>query len=252
MMYFRFESLEEMISSPLLREIIGNWYVVACNHASLAVQSEATSSRETIITSGRLFQTQGFRTIDWPLPGPSEAFDVKQETTSNNVTTPVFSIEVLQGYHTPKSTVEILQNQTKPSLLAFSSKKSVPLLGGTSIVEAVMSKQTDRPRLPMIPTSYTDLYADLSGLLPDCEQTAFCLICGEVLNASGKGECTKHSYKCGAGTLCKIVIFGNDILRVFLSRFQLTQSPFDSSLALSLSLSLALLRCRDVFLITRM
>ena len=35
--------------------------------------------------------------------------------------------------------------------------------------------------------------------MPDCEQTAVCLICGEVLNASGKGECTRHSFKCGAG-----------------------------------------------------
>lgn len=25
------------------------------------------------------------------------------------------------------------------------------------------------------------------------------MICGEVLNASGKSECTRHSYKCGAG-----------------------------------------------------
>jgi hypothetical protein len=52
----------------------------------------------------------------------------------------------------------------------------------------------------MIPTSYTDLYAELGQLLPESEQTAVCLICGEVLNAGGKGECTRHSYKCGAGT----------------------------------------------------
>ena len=56
-----------------------------------------------------------------------------------------------------------------------------------------------RPRIRMLPTSYTDLYAELGHLCPDSEQTALCLICGEVLNANGKGECTKHSTKCGAG-----------------------------------------------------
>jgi hypothetical protein len=71
------------------------------------------------------------------------------------------------------------------------------LIGGYAT--ELSAKSSGRPRVAMIPTSYTDLYAELGQLLPDSEQTAVCLICGEVLNAGGKGECTRHSYKCGAG-----------------------------------------------------
>ena len=54
-------------------------------------------------------------------------------------------------------------------------------------------------RILYLPKSYTDLYAELSEMYPDSEQTALCLVCGQVLNASGKGECTKHAYQCGGG-----------------------------------------------------
>jgi len=57
-----------------------------------------------------------------------------------------------------------------------------------------------RPYIDSLPTSYTDLYAKLGSLCPDSEQTSLCLICGEVLNAGGKGECTKHAYRCGGGS----------------------------------------------------
>jgi hypothetical protein len=83
-------------------------------------------------------------------------------------------------------------------LVTFSTKKSVPLIGGHAM--ELSSKSNSRPRVARIPTSYTDLYAELGQLLPDSEQTAVCLVCGEVLNAGGKGECTRHSFKCGAGT----------------------------------------------------
>ena len=45
-----------------------------------------------------------------------------------------------------------------------------------------------------------DLYAKAGKLRPDAERTAVCLVCGQVLNSGGKGECTRHSYTCGAGT----------------------------------------------------
>ena len=106
-------------------------------------------------------------------------------------------IDPIQPAGIQASTSE-LGHQRAPALVTFSSKKSVPLLGGYSV--DVSAKNSGRPRVAMIPTSYTDLYAELGQLLPDSEQTAVCLICGEVLNAGGKGECTRHSYKCGAGT----------------------------------------------------
>ena len=50
-----------------------------------------------------------------------------------------------------------------------------------------------------LPKSYTDLYAQLSTLCPDSDQIGLCLVCGTVLDAGGKGQCTKHASKCGAG-----------------------------------------------------
>jgi len=93
------------------------------------------------------------------------------------------------------------------NLPIHSSKKCVPLLGGywSSISSSQQqqnpnnSPSSSPTRIKVLPTSYTDLYAELSLLCPDSEQTALCLICGEVLNAGGKSECTKHAVKCGAG-----------------------------------------------------
>jgi hypothetical protein len=104
------------------------------------------------------------------------------------------------GVATPTRRIDV---QASSPLVSFGSKKTVPLLGGYSPdAGATNSKGPhDRPfpRVPALPTSYTDLYAELVALLPDCEQIAVCLVCGEVLNAGGKGECTKHSYRCGGG-----------------------------------------------------
>ena len=74
---------------------------------------------------------------------------------------------------------------------------TVPLIG--LALPSLLRVNTGRPRLHAVPLSYTDLYAQVSVLLPSCDQCAFCFICGQVLNASGSGECTRHSYVCGAG-----------------------------------------------------
>ena len=93
---------------------------------------------------------------------------------------------------------DISRPKARTSLVSFSSKKNVNLIGGFVPGENPIL-DSSRPRVSMMPTSYTDLYAELSQLLPDSEQTAVCLVCGEVLNAGGRGECTRHSYRCGAG-----------------------------------------------------
>ncbi|CAB9520261.1 protein ligase UBR1 [Seminavis robusta] len=77
-------------------------------------------------------------------------------------------------------------------------KKSTPLLGGYNF--DVQSADNKRPCVDALTSSYMDLYAKIGMLKPDAERTAVCLVCGEALDASGKGECTQHSYKCGAGT----------------------------------------------------
>lgn len=73
----------------------------------------------------------------------------------------------------------------------------LPLLGNGTPPKVEGNDSTTR--IFYLPKSYTDLYAQLSEMCPDCEQTALCLVCGQVLNAGGKGECTKHAYKCGGG-----------------------------------------------------
>ena len=71
-----------------------------------------------------------------------------------------------------------------------------PLLGN-----GVKPNDNDTPpRILYLPKVYTDLYAQLNTMSPNNEKTALCLVCGEVLDANGKGLCTKHSYTCGGGT----------------------------------------------------
>ena len=152
-----------------------------------------------------LYQTQGFRVYDWPMESCRDALDRNQ--TDRKVKGKDSSISKDKTEGTPMdidSPVETDVLQTNPTarppapLVSFSPKKNVKLIGGYTPEENPILNN-NRPRVSMMPTSYTDLYAELSQLLPDSEQTAVCLVCGEVLNAGGRGECTRHSYKCGAG-----------------------------------------------------
>jgi len=74
---------------------------------------------------------------------------------------------------------------------------TVPLMG--IAVPSLLRVNTGQPCLDAVPLSYTDLYAQVSDLLPTCDQCAFCFLCGQVLNAGGAGECTRHAYICGGG-----------------------------------------------------
>jgi len=85
----------------------------------------------------------------------------------------------------------------KPASLLPNVKKYIPLLGGN--VMGGDRSRLNRPHIKALPISYTDLYAELTSLLPDSELTAVCLVCGEVLDA-GKGLCTKHGFECGGGS----------------------------------------------------
>jgi hypothetical protein len=60
----------------------------------------------------------------------------------------------------------------------------VPLLGNPFFAKS--SGNGLSPRILHLPKSYTDLYATLSELYPDSEQTAVCLVCGQV--RSGKAN----------------------------------------------------------------
>ena len=205
--HFRLEPISEMLESTAVRDVVANWYDSARRHAKAStLPGEAISGSGAAVTS-RLFRTHGFRVFDWPMesckdcstpspPGKSKTDDTEGAEPQDETTTPM-EIDTIQPAGAQPAAAE-LRSQVSPSLVTFSAKKSVPLIGGYAL--ELSAKGNGRPRLAVIPTSYTDLYAELGQLLPDSEQTAVCLICGEVLNAGGKGECTRHSYKCGAGT----------------------------------------------------
>lgn len=217
-LFFRMEPIDEMLDSPLVQKIVSHWYETARRHGEGAISADES---ETVIAKdlrSRLFRTQGFRNLDWPSAGFTEGIEGKATASKDRKETKKASaaesaerqphddmpaameIESIQPPSTQTSTfAELVHAQSDPALVTFSSKKTVPLLGGFSSDTIISAKAASRPRVAVIPTSYTDLYAELGSLLPDCEQTAVCLICGAVLNAGGKGECTKHSYKCGAG-----------------------------------------------------
>ena len=114
-----------------------------------------------LASTNELFRTQGFRGSDWPCVSSSSAY---QQTG---------------------------QGKQQVSALAPMKKQPVALIG-----EATQNGGG----IPMLASSYMDLYAKASKIRPDAERTAVCLVCGCVLNAGGKGECTRHSYTCGAGT----------------------------------------------------
>ena len=215
--FFHFESVDDMIDSALTKEIIAGWYETAFCHSELSMGCNSNNAD----LQTRLYRTQGFRIYDWPIAYISEQhlistemqsigkdsnksrFEVQQQQPQDDSnSSPRSSLPVIanmESQHTKPSITDILRSEISPSLLTFHSKKSVSLLGGFSPDLLRSNKTNQSPRVSVIPTSYTDLYAELASLMPDCEQTAVCLVCGEVLNAGGRGECTKHSFKCGAG-----------------------------------------------------
>ena len=54
----------------------------------------------------------------------------------------------------------------------------LPLFGNASSMKG--NTNDSSPRIIYLPKSYTDLYAQLSEMCPDSEQTALCLVCGQV------------------------------------------------------------------------
>jgi hypothetical protein len=202
---FRLEPIGEMLQSDAIRAVVSSWYEDARRHAKAATLPSDTISGSGAAVCGRLFRTQGFRVFDWPMDScqynvPVNASTSKKDTPptskadepQDEVAVPM-EIDTIQPAGIQTSVSELISRVTRALV-----KKSVPLIGGYALEPT--AKNSGRPRVARIPSSYTDLYAELGQLLPDSEQTAVCLICGEVLNAGGKGECTRHSFKCGAGT----------------------------------------------------
>eukprot|EP00977_Amphora_coffeiformis_P002502 scaffold469_cov160-Amphora_coffeaeformis.AAC.7 len=202
--FLKLEHVDEILTSPLTQEIVANWYDDAVRIGKEALSEGRNDSSTQQALRARLKKTQGFRDYDWPSTVSVDLFETKMSSRGkdfsdkNDAEQPHDSsaMQIELPPMVPSTIGSATMGSPRAPLVTFSSKKTVPLLGGF-VPEALESPP--RPRVAVMPTSYTDLYAELGNLMPECEQTAVCLVCGEVLNAGGKGECTRHSYKCGAG-----------------------------------------------------
>jgi hypothetical protein len=183
------ESIEESIKSPLVCQVVRSWYKSARSESTWDhPESYAESSTAKISLEKRFVCYTRNQVLDWPLGAPP---DTLKEEKINSAADP----QLITPASTENGDSEGLQTLPK-----YSSKKKILLFGGLQQSSDFSSDSSPvRKQIDMLPTSYTDLYADLGTLCPDYVQTAICLVCGTVLNANGKGECTKHATKCGGG-----------------------------------------------------
>jgi hypothetical protein len=227
------ENIETMIASSLVQSILGAWTKSAFAHLRLAASSDDDRSGAL---RRDLFRTQGFRVHDWPSAGPMD-LDTRQSDLPVAAKNPMKLLSAIDQQNQPEhdsadqlelsSLVTNAYSMPVTLLLTGNTRKCVPLLGGYAIHET--RRDHASLRIPMIPTSYTDLYAELGTILPDCEQTAVCLICGQVLNAGGRGECTRHAAKCGAGAGIFFLLQECTGLLLHKSKAAYIQSPFVDS-----------------------
>lgn len=224
------EPIEGMLSSIIVQKLLSNWTNAAFNHSRAACSSDDTVGN----LRRDLFRTQGFRVNDWP---SADAMATDPKNTAPDLCTGNSSLKLLSSAEQdePKhDSSDPLQNPSLVTnayshplgLLTGTARKCVPLLAGYA---AHNPRLDSALRIPMIPTSYTDLYAELGTLLPDCEQTAVCLICGQVLNAGGRGECTRHTAKCGAGAGIFFLLQECSGLLLHKSKAAYIQSPYVDS-----------------------
>jgi len=184
--FFNMHGLEGFLSSDSLCSVLSGWFDDVCRHT---IHGEANEAGDRLQGFDHLRRTMGFRGFDWPSASIDRAPDVMADTKPK----PDESRSPILLQDNPLSDY---YRKMPSRYIKLDAKNSLPLIGGWVDEDLSHIKK----RVPAMLTSYTDLYAELGSLMPDCEQTAVCLICGEVLSAEGKGQCTRHSYVCGAGT----------------------------------------------------
>lgn len=167
------EAVEDMLQSPLVHEVVRNWYETARSHARVSVAEESGLYSGKI--RSRLYQTEGFRCFDWPMDSMRPYVKGQVSSKDNDSTSMVVDTNPASIATDRKES-----RQASNPLVCFSSKKSIQLLGGYAVTGKEDATTLTHPRVVTLATSYTDLYATLGSLCPDCDQTALCLICGEV------------------------------------------------------------------------
>lgn len=189
--WLRIEPLYVMMESSKMQSIVSKWYQQAM---PLDFTCMGTKSDDRSDLVKRLDCKREFRSEDWPMIANTNPKVVHDESSSTTNSMLLPESKKIQNITTSPKSMSPSPLSSPTNTSALSSRKCVALLGGYRIYP------NDRPRIKELPTSYTDLYAELGVLCPDTERTtALCLVCGEILNANGRSECTKHALRCGAG-----------------------------------------------------
>ena len=180
----KIESISDMLESTLVCEVVGRWYLNAKPRPRTMSEIQQGISPKTSLED-RLDCKRGFPMFDWPMAAPLVPAGVEL-TPKHSPMTPLIVPGEMSGLGN-SSLRDIAQSPSRNGVRlgtltppVYSSKKSVTLLGGYHPERRSSSNDGQRPRIQILPTSYTDLYAELGALCPDSEQTALCLVCGQV------------------------------------------------------------------------
>ena len=108
-----------------------------------------------------------------------------------------------------------------------------PLVGNEDSLHKVGIVSSDgscfrKPSLVRLPDSYTELHGKVLSTC-DYEYPAICLVCGSVLDAGGKGECTAHSRLCSPEGGIFFLLQDCNILLLYGSRASYYTSPYVDS-----------------------
>lgn len=177
------ETIEAMLQASLVQDVISNWYETSRLHARSSVADESELFHSSKVRS-RLFQTEGFRSFDWPMDSirPYVTPQVDTESPGRANLNVVMTSPMRIDSDRTGSPVPFAHSDARPAasspLVALSSKESIDLIGGYAVTGRGPPKA--HPRVAKLPTAFTDLYATLGALYPNNDQTALCLICGEV------------------------------------------------------------------------
>jgi len=192
--WLRIETMSEMLKSSFVCDLVSWWYEEAAMKGRTA-QNKAMNSLELALDCKRVFQAW-----DWPLNFWDVDLSPPNTFALNNSNMTIVGIQ--SAVDSSLSSTNLQSKSKKIANASPISNKCVPLFGGYCLFCNINEDNASAsiiPRIKHLPTSYTDLYAQLGALCPESEQTALCLVCGAVLNANGKGECTEHAMKCGGG-----------------------------------------------------
>ena len=146
MSYLRVEPIAVMLESPFVCGILDGWYKNYIQNQKVMSASQSRISSGQALTPSLDFKAL-FLTLDWPMPPTVHQNQLYQAQISHD---------------------------------SNSLKGRVHLLGDFHENNDYLHKNQNAPRIKMLSTSFTDLYAEVRALSPDFKLTGLCLVCGQV------------------------------------------------------------------------